>query len=412
MIQAPSIERNPETAAKAPDAGYSAIDLLIVLARRKFFILKCAFFTAALAALVAFILPNQYTAETVVLPPSQTPSATTALLNQIGGGALASIAGANLGIKNPGDLYVSLLRSRTVEDAVISRFGLMSRYRDKRMSDARKDFEERASVVLGAKDGLIRIAVRDRDPKLASDIANGYVEELRKLCATIAVSEASQRRLFFQQQLQEAKNNLALAEVEMKNTQQSTGVLQIDSQARALIESAATLRAQIVAKQVQLQAMRSFATEENPELTTVKQQLSALQAQLAKLGGGDENSGSDLMVPKGKIPQAGMEYIRKYREVKYYETIYELIAKQFELAKLDEARQGAVIQVADVALPPDRKSSPKRGLITLLALLVGFALSIFWAVTSAGMANARHNPDQYNKIQTLRGLVRSSSDIH
>src|SRR6185369_10930497 len=179
----------------------------------------------------------------------------------------------------PGDVYVSLFRSRTVEDAVIKRFGLLSRYRESRVTDAREEFEEHATVSLGLKDGLIRVSVKDRDPKIAAEIANGYVDELRKLSATLAITEASQRRLFFQQQLEEAKNSLVTAEIKMKNTQQSTGLVQIDSQARALIESAAALRAQVVAKQVQIQAMRSFATEENPELVTAKQQLAALEVQ-------------------------------------------------------------------------------------------------------------------------------------
>src|SRR6185369_4353528 len=142
--------------------------------------------------------PNEYTAETLVVPPAQAPSMTTAMMNTIGGGALASMAGASLGIKNPGDVYVSLFRSRTVEDAVIKRFGLLSRYRESRVTDAREEFEEHATVSLGLKDGLIRVSVKDRDPKIAAEIANGYVDELRKLSATLAITEASQRRLFFQ----------------------------------------------------------------------------------------------------------------------------------------------------------------------------------------------------------------------
>ena len=175
-------------------------------------------------------------------------------------------------------MYVSFFRSRTVEDAVIQRFGLMAEYHKKSMTDARKAFEKHSSVLLGAKDGLIRITVEDRDPKLAAEIANGYVDEFRKLSATLAVTEASQRRLFFQQQLMEAKGNLTDAEEAMKNTEQSTGVLQIDSQAKALIESAAALRGQVVAKEIQIQAMRSFATEDNPDLIIAKRQLAEIQA--------------------------------------------------------------------------------------------------------------------------------------
>ncbi len=141
----------------------------------------------------------------------------------------------------------------------------------------------------------------------------------------------------------------------MKNTEQTTGVLQIDSQARTLIESASSMRAQVAAKQVQLQGMLTFATADNPQVVTAKQELTALQAQLAKLGGSEQDFASDPVIPKGKIPEAGMEYIRRYRDVKYYESIYELLARQFEIAKLDEAREGALVQVVDAAVPPDRE---------------------------------------------------------
>ena len=347
----------------------SLLELFKVLAIRKRFIFQFTLGVVAVSAVIAVLLPNQYTAETLVLPPAPTSSLNTALASQLGSGALASLATGGLGIKNPGDMYVGLFRSRTVEDGVIQRFGLMARYKLKRMVDTRKKFEDRSTVSFGAKDGLIRIDVRDRDPKFAADIANGYVDEFRKLSATLAITEASQRRVFFQGQLAEAKDNLAKAEEAMKNTQQRTGVLQIDSQAKSLIESASMLRAQIVAKQVQIRGMRSFATDDNPDLMKAPQELAALESQVAKLGGAEQAPDS-LLVPKGKVPEAGLEYIRAYRDVKYFETIFELIAKQLEVAKLDEARQGAVMQVVDVAVPPDKKSFPPRLLIIALSMVM------------------------------------------
>jgi capsule polysaccharide export protein KpsE/RkpR len=330
----------------------------------------------------------------------------SALLGQLGGSAaLASAAGASLGIKNPGDMYVSLFRSQTVEDSLIRRFGLMVRYRTKRMSDTRTAFENRSTVVFGVKDGLIRISVTDPDPTLAAEIANGYVEEFRKLSANLAITEASQRRIFFQQQLLEANEGLATAEEAMKHTEQSTGVLQIDSQARALIESAETLRAQVAAKEVQLQGMRSYATEDNPQMVTAEQQLIALKAQLAKLSGMADSSNSDIIVPKGNIPQAGMEYIRKLRDEKYYETIVELIAKQFEMAKLDEARQGSMVQVADIALPPDKKSSPHRAIIVALMTLIAFVTSTLWVLAAVRWEQTLVDPAKGGKIETLRQLL-------
>lgn len=393
----------------ASETGVHLLDLLIILAKQRKFILWFTLGTAILATIVVFIIPAKYTAITVVLPPSQNSSMSSALLGQLGGSAaLASAAGASLGIKNPGDMYISLLRSQTVEDSLIRRFGLMARYRKKRMSDARTAFEDRSTVVLGAKDGLIRITVTDRDPKMAAEMANGYVEEFRKLSANLAITEASQRRIFFQQQLLEANEGLATAEEAMKHTEQSTGVLQIDSQAKALIESAATLRGEISAKEVQLSAMRSYATEDNPQMILAEQQLIELKEQLAKLSGTEDTSTSDIIVPKGNIPQAGMEYIRKLRDVKYYETITELIAKQFEMAKLDEARQGAIIQVTDLALPPDKRSFPKRTLTIILATLLGFFAACGWGIVAEGFRCMKDNPEESQRLDALRAALGRS----
>jgi tyrosine-protein kinase Etk/Wzc len=384
-------EPNQEASGEyTPKRDALLLDVLITLSKRRRFILWSTLGAVFVAAIVAFIIPNEYTADTLILPPSQSSPSSSMLLSQLAGStALASVAGANLGIRNPGDMYVSLFRSRTVEDFVIERFKLAERYRENKLSDARREFEEHSTVVFGVKDGLIRISVTDHDPKVAADIANGYVAEFSKRSDNLAISEASQRRLFFQQQLLEANQNLAAAEEAMKQTERSTGVLQVDSQAKALIESAAVLRAQIGMKEVELQGMRTYATEGNPQMVEGEQQLAALKSQLAKLAGSDQNSGSDIMLPKGNIPEAGLEYLRKLRDVKYYETITELIARQFEAAKLDEARQGAIVQVADPAVPPDKKSSPHRGVIIVLVTLIGFSISVVWALMTERWKQSR-----------------------
>jgi uncharacterized protein involved in exopolysaccharide biosynthesis len=221
---------------QAPEASaeISLLDLLIVLARRRRDLLAGTAGAAVLAAIVSFLLPNRFTATTVILPPQQNSSSAVALLGQLGGAnPLASLAGSSLGPKNPNDLQVAMLKSRTVEDNMIDRFGLMARYREKRKSDARKAFEKVTDIENGLKDGLIRISVTDWDPRRAADMANAYVEEYKKLSATIAVTEASQRRLFFEQQLVQAKENLADAEEALKRTQQKTGLIQLDGQARS-----------------------------------------------------------------------------------------------------------------------------------------------------------------------------------
>lgn len=397
---------DPNQEIQAADASTHEVhllDLLTTLSRRRRFILAVTIIAVILTAVIVFLLPNEFQAESVVLPPGQNSSMGSALASQMGGNAaMASLAGASLGIRNPGEMYVSLFRSRTLEDALIQRFGLLARYHAKKMSQTRKLFEKKSSVVLGAKDGLIRISVLDRDPKMAADIANGWVEEFRRLSANLAITEASQRRAFFQQQLLEANESLSTAEEKMKATQQSTGVLQVDSQARTLIESAAVLRAQVAAKEVEIQAMRSYATEENPQIYTAEQQLAGLKAQLAKLGGTDANSGSEVIVPKGNLPAAGMEYMRNLRDVRYYETIADLIARQFEMAKLDEARQGAIIQVADLAIPPDGHYSPKRTLWVAGAMFVSFFGACVWCIFAERLKSRVNTPEERARIDRLR----------
>jgi len=354
------------------------VDAISLIWRRRKLVGIFTLGTAILATLVVFLLPLEFTAVTVIIPPGQNSGATS-LISQFGAaGGLLAAAGASLGIKTPSETYVALFRSRTVEDAVVQRFGLMARYHSKVRSGARAAFEGHSKVTYGTKDGLITIKVTDRDPKLAADIANGYVDAYRQLSAHLAITEASQRRLFFEQQLMDAKEKLVNAEEMLKSMQQSTGVLQIDSQTRALLESAAGLRAQIVAKEVQLQGLRSFATEENPQIYQAQQELAGLQAQLAKLGGTDQSTG--MIVPKGKVSEEELEYIRRLRDVKYYDTISELMAMQLEMAKLDEARQGAIVQVVDSAVPPDGHSFPKRTIIVLVAFLLGFFGSSGWFI--------------------------------
>jgi tyrosine-protein kinase Etk/Wzc len=389
----------------------SLLDVLALLVERRRFILRFVLGTVALATAISFVLPVRYEGSTVLLPPAQNSSIGSALIGQLGSlgsmgslSPLASLAGGTLGIKNPADMYVSFLTGRTVEDAMIRRFGLMNEFRKKRLSDARKELERRTTVTAGTKDGLIRISVEDGDPKRAAELANGYVEEFRKLTASLAITEAARRRLFFEQQLQEAKDSLTAAEDAMSKSQQSTGVLQIDSQARSLIESAAVLRAQVVAKQVQIEGMRSFATEDNPDLILAKQELAALQAQLQRVASSNSDAGSDINLSKGRVTESGMEYLRRYRDLKYQETVFELLAKELEVAKLDEAREGSVIQVVDAAVPPDRRSSPHRLLIVLGATLFAFLSATFWVWFEKRLSLAFELPENKQRLRIIRKL--------
>ena len=379
------------------------LDWLIVLSQRKRIILRTTLASAVLAAIVALILPNRYTATANILPPQQSQSLAASMIGQLGAlGPMAAMAQKDLGLKNSSDLYVGMLRSRTAEDALIRRFDLLRVYRDKRMSDARKHLENASSIVVG-KDGFIRISVEDKDRRRAPQLANAYVDELRQLTQDLAVTEAGQRRLFFERQLELAKNHLADAEQALKQTEQTTGLIQLDGQAKAIIESVVKLRAAIAAKEVELHAMRLFSTEQNPDVQLGEQQLSGLRAQLVLLE--KQSGGGDVQLPVGNVPEAGLQYVRKLRDVKYAETIFELLAKQYEAARLDEAKTAAVIQVVDPALEPDRKSSPWRSLIVALAALLGFFSSCLYGLIADALHRMRLEPESNAHFVALRTAI-------
>lgn len=401
----PHAQPSPLPVEGGPDAKEnesSLLDLLIVLAERKLTVFWVTAAFAIVAIVVSLLLPKHYTATVTLLPPQQNSSMGAALASQLGSlGGMAQLAGSSLGIKNPNDMYVAMLKSRTVEDGMVQRFSLMQEYHERYLSEARKTFENYAIVDGNGKEGLIHISVEDRNPNRAAELANGYVDEFRKLSEHLAITEASQRRLFYEQQLEQAKDNLANAEEALKVTEQKTGLIQLDSQARALIESAASLRAQIAAREVQIQGMQTYATSENAQLVQAQSELQSLQAQLGKLGG-SADSGNELIVPKGKVPEAGLEYIRKLRDVKYYETIFDILARQFEIAKLDEAKEGALIQVVDSAIPPDKRSFPKRGLITIVATFVGLFVGMCLALFQALFQRMKGDAEMGQKLRVFR----------
>ena len=297
-----------------------------------------------------------------------------------------------------------MLKSRTVADNLISRFELGKVYDEDRLSDVRKRLEKETTIGAG-RDGIIAVEVDDKDPKRAADLANAYVDELKKLTKVLAVTEASQRRLFFEQQLLQAKDSLTGAEIAARQGLQKGGIAQVDAQGRSMIEVTARLRAQVSVKEVQLGAMRAFATEGNPEVQRTQQELEALRRELGRIEGSSQSG------PAGKADSAGgtgLDSLGRLRNVKYYEFLYEMLAKQYELAKIDEAKDAVVIQVVDVAIPPDRKSKPLRVLIVVLVgLTVGFVM-ILWVLIKEWTERAP--PQERVKLRTLQSFLRAWRD--
>lgn len=367
------------------------LDLLAILAQHKKLVIGTPIVTGVLALLASLMMTPIFMSTAKIMPPQQQQSSgVAAMLGQLGG--LASAAGGIAGVKGPNDLYVSLLESRTVADRLIARFKLKERYESKGMDDARKSLANNSVIANGKKDGMITVTTSDTDPQFAADLANAYVDELARLTQTMALTEASQRRLFFEKQLQDARDQLATAEIGLRKTQEKTGMIQPEAQVQAIITTLAQVKGAIGAKEVELKAMRTFAARQNPELLRAQEELAALQAQLAKLEKNQGSKDGDFMVPTTKIPEVGVEFVRSVRNVKYYETIFELLAKQFELAKIDEAKDSAVIQMLDKALPAERKSKPSRALITIVGVFAGAMFGIILAFVHAGYQSSRRNP--------------------
>ena len=342
---------------------------------------------------ISFLIPPTYTAKTQFLPPQQQQSAAASMLASLG--SLGGLAGAVGGIKNPADQFIAYMKSVTLQDSLIERFKLLERYEVQTKTDARLALTGSVRTASG-KDGLISVEVDDKDPKFAAELANAHVEELGKLFGKLATTEAQQRRLFFEKQLTLAKDKLIQSEIALKATGVSGSVLK--SNPASAVAAVAGLQAAVTAQEVKLGAMRGYLAETAPDFKQAMNELVNLRAQLGKQEKDTPSSGT-------KATSEG-DYITKYREFKYHETLFELFSKQFELAKVDEAREGAVIQVLDAAQPPERKSKPKKALIAIIATLAaGFALLLFVFIRQA-LRNSSQNSESANKLSSIQASWR------
>jgi uncharacterized protein involved in exopolysaccharide biosynthesis len=342
---------------------------------------------------ISFLIPPTYTAKTQFLPPQQQQNAAASMLASLG--SLGGLAGAVGGIKNPADQFLAYMKSVTLQDSLIDRFKLLERYEAKTKTDARLALTENVRAASG-KDGLISVEVDDKDPKFAAELANAHVEELGALLGKLATTEAQQRRLFFEKQLTLAKDKLIQSEISLKATGVSGSVLK--SNPASAVAAVAGLQAAVTAQEVKLGAMRGYLAESAPDFKLAMSELSNLRAQLAKQEKDSPATGS-------KTTTEG-DYITKYREFKYHETLFELFSKQFELAKVDEAREGALIQVLDAAQAPERKAKPKKAMIAIIATLAsGFALLLFVFVRQA-LSNAGKDSESAKKMSQLKNSWR------
>ena len=351
------------------------MDLLTVLNKRKKLILTFPLVITLIATGVSFVIPEVFKSTARLLPPQQPQSGAAALFSQLGG--VAGLAAGAAGLKTPNDLYIGMLKSRTVADSLIAKFDLKKNYDLTSQEKTRKELEENTLITSG-KDGLIVIEVEDKNKKLVADITNGYVSELMKLTKTLALTEASKQRMFFQQQLETTKNNLAEAEVALRHSIDKNGVVSVDGDSRAVVEITSKLRAQVSAKEIQLNAMQSYVTGNNPDYIQLKEELRSLRAGLSKLETG--SSGGAGKDARGEDDQVGLKSIKLLRDVKYNQMLYELLAKQFETSRLEEAKDSAIIQVLDAAIEPEKRVKPRRAIIILLSLVAALVIAVMLAV--------------------------------
>jgi uncharacterized protein involved in exopolysaccharide biosynthesis len=368
------------------DDEISLLDLLIPLAQNWRLLVLGPLAAGVLALGGSFLIKPTFTSTTTFLPPQQQQSAAASALAQLGG--LAGVAGAAAGIKSPADQYVALLQSVRVSDQIIDQFKLMEVYEAKYRVNARKALDANSNIAAGKKDGLISISIDDHDPQRAAAIANAYVEQLRKLTTELAVTEAQQRRVFFERQMLSTKEKLVQAQTNLQASGFTAGALKAEPKAAA--EGYATLRAQLTAARIKLQVLRASMNDTAPEVRQQAATAAALEQQLNVLEAGD-------------APKSGSaDYISKYREYKYQEALLDLFTRQFELAKVDESREGALIQVLDVAQPAELKTKPKRTLIAVATTLAAGLAFVFFILVRIALRRAGENPENAQRLSAIR----------
>ena len=350
-------------AVSADPEGSPPVDLLRTIRKHVLLLIIGPLALGCAVLGITFVVPPVFTASVTIIPPQQAQGGAVAALASLG--SLAGLAGVGGGGRSQPELYASLLQRVTVADRMLDEFKLVELYDAKFRVDARRKLANRTRVTVGRKDGLITIEVDDRSPERAADMANRYVEELRRVTSTLAVSEAQQRRVFFEEQLKLSHERLINAQQALQASGFNPGALKTEPKAAA--DSYARIKAEVTAGEVRLQALRGALTDAAPEVRQQQATLSALRDQLGRL----ENTTAS---------QAGSDYVSRYREFKYSEALFEVYARQFELARVDESREGALIQIVDKAYPPERRSWPKRAQSAVIATLVAFALLLAFVV--------------------------------
>ncbi len=378
---------NTEPATFADESrGVDLVEVFATLKRNTPTVFGIALALTVLATATAFLIPVQYASVAAFIPPSSSSnSGAAAIAGQLSALGAGSLLG---GVKSSGDLYAGILRSRSLSSALVKKFDLTRVYHVMHESDAIKRLTANTTVAIGAKDSIVTLTVTDRSPQRAHDLAQAYLDELYETNGRLALTESGQRRVFFDQQLLKEKDELGDAEVELKKVQEQSGLILPAGQTSLEMETIARTRAQIAVRQVQLAALRQSSTEVNPVVIRLRSEISDLQGQLDRLHNG-KDSNDVGNIPTSKVPALQLVYVRKERDLKYHEALFEMLARQDEAARMDEAREAPLLQVLDPASYPDQKSWPPRTLLILGGFLVGLLFGAMWVLGREHLQSAR-----------------------
>ncbi len=387
----------------------SSLDLhavAIAILRSKRLILLTAFACAIVAFLYVKRQPVTYQAQVELLPPQTARSTGAAALTGTGIGAENSlnVLGAAVQAKSQVDSFTIILQAWPIQDGMVKKFDLVHAYGAPNATVARYILAGRTTIS-GTREGFIKIALLDTDKQRSALLANGYVDQAREFLRGLALSEASQRRAFYEGQLASTKEALVKAEEAFRHLQQTSGAVSIDSQATALLGAATSLRSQITAKEVEIEGLRGYSTASNPQVQIAESELAALRGQLAQLE--SHGQGGYTGRALSSVPGAELEYVRATRELKYQESLYDLMVKQYEGSKLDEARDAPAIQVVEPALVPDHKFGPHKAKAALTGFGVGFFAAL--AFTLYRYWRAKMTPEARGKWAEFRQALRWSA---
>ena len=383
---------NDQTPALPEDDAISLLDLATILGEEKQTLFGIPVLTTLLAIVYALMLTPIYTAKTTILPPQQSQSGASAALASLG--ALAGMAGAAAGIKSPDEMYVAFFKSQSLQDDLIVRFKLREYFGSETQDGARRTLTDAARISSDKKSGLITIEVDDKDPKFAANLANAHVEALSRMLGKLAVTEAQQRRVFFEQQIKKTQVALDTADSHFRSLSAKGGLPVTDVLAQVSVTTSATLRGQIAAKEVELSALRQFATAQNPDMQRIASALSALRAQLARIEGGGGQAAT--------ASATGQAAVVALRDVKTQQAVLEVLVKQYEMARIDESREGPLLQQVDVAQAPENRSKPKRTRIVMLAGVAGLFLGVLAAFVRRAIRRAGENPESAGQMAALK----------